>query len=160
MNIIIEGPDGSGKSTLVKHLGTLLPLTIQLGDGPEKYPGEIVERAWRYLRMDNTLFDRHPIISQPIYGQFREGSTAIPQELIDHLYRTKPLIIYVHGVAGPHEVKDYDTEEHVAMLGKFEDNIRNAYQEWAPGHASITYSVQGGDLDALTKLCQEFCNET
>ena len=157
MNIIIEGPDGSGKSTLARHIAQHVPLTLKGGEGPSRSTEEIIARAWRYLKMDGMLFDRHPCISEPIYGQFRTPPTAIPQEYIDHLYRSKPLIIYVHGLAGPQELKDYDTEVHIGLMQSHEDNIRNAYEEWAPGHANVTYSVKSGDLDALTKLCQEFC---
>lgn len=160
MNIIVEGPDGSGKSTLVRHIAQHVPLTVQSGEGPPRSQDEIIERAWRYLKMDNTLFDRHPCISEPIYGMFRDPPSSIPQEYVDHLYRTNPLIIYVHGRAGPQELKDYDTKAHIDLMDRNEDNIRNAYQLWAPGNATVTYSVKGGDLDALTKLCQEFCRET
>ena len=81
-NIILEGPDGSGKSTLANIIAQRVPFTLHPGGGPEKYPGEIVERARQYLKLDRKIFDRHPLISQPIYCQFRQGNT-IPQELID-----------------------------------------------------------------------------
>lgn len=157
MNIVLEGPDGSGKTTLARHITQHVPLTYTPGAGPEQYPGEIIERARRYLRLDMCLFDRHPIISQPIYGRFREGATMIPQDLVDELYRQKPLFIYCYGQAGAHEVKDYDTPEHVAMIRKFDDNIRNAYWEWASGNAKIHYQV-GDDLTTVLNACKEFCN--
>jgi len=169
MNIIIEGPDGSGKSTLVQRIAQHVPLAVQPGAGPEQHPGEIVERAWRYLRMDNRLFDRHPIISQPIYGSFRDDATVIPQELIDHLYRSKPLIIYCHGLApGDHQVKDYDTEEHLAMIDANDQAIRDAYRKWAFVHVPPQFwfdvGSPSGDPEKATQnlinLCKEFCNET
>ncbi|RMH22120.1 MAG: hypothetical protein D6698_01805 [Gammaproteobacteria bacterium] len=157
MNIIIEGPDGSGKSTLARHIAQHVPLTLKRGEGPSRSTEEIIARAWRYLKMDGMLFDRHPCISEPIYGQFRTPPTAIPQQYIDRLYRSKPLIIYVRGLAGPHQLKDYDTKEHIGLMQSNEDRIRAAYEDWAPGHATVTYSVESGDLDAITELCKEFC---
>lgn len=157
MNIVIEGPDGSGKSTLAQRIVQHVPLTLQLGQGPEQYPGEIIERVWRYLKMDNKLFDRHPCISQPIYSRFRENATDIPQELIDLFYAQKPLLIYCYGFAGPHEVKDYEAKEHVAMVEQFDRDIREIYKEWSSNHANITYSVKTGNLDFVIEACKEFC---
>lgn len=160
MNIVIEGPDGSGKSTLVQHLLNHVPFTLQEGAGPEKYPGEIIERAQRYLEMEHTLFDRHPIISQPIYGKFRSGSTTIPQEMVEEFYLQGNLIIYMYGNAGPQVRKSYDSDAHWQMIQQFDERIRNAYEEWASIYATVRYSVKSGDLDAITNLCKEFCSET
>lgn len=156
MNIVIEGPDGAGKTTLANRLLQQVNLTYQGSEGPPKFPGEMEERARMYLQKTNTLFDRHPCVSQPIYEMFREKKTIMPQELIDKFYAQGNLIIYVHGVAGAHEAKEHDTKEHLDMIERHDDNIRNAYHEWAQGHANITYSVENGGFDELAYLCQEF----
>lgn len=155
-NIVIEGADAAGKSTLANKLLQHLPLTLQKSEGPPKYPGEMVERIRRYLKMDRTLFDRHPCISQPIYDLFREQKTEIPVELIDTFYQQQNLIIYLYGTCGPHEVKDHETEDHVKMVEKYEDNIRNAYEAWAPGNSNIMYRATTDDFDRLLNACQEY----
>ena len=155
MNIIIEGPDASGKTTLAKGLSQELPFTLKSGEGIERYPGEIIERIKRYLSMDDMIFDRHPIISQFIYNQFRENGTPIPQELIDKFYSQDNIIIYCYGIAGPHEPKEYDSEEHLSMINRFEDNIRNAYEEWAPGRAHMRFSVKDGNVNNIIDIIRE-----
>ena len=156
MNIVLEGPDGAGKSTLANRLLQHLPLTLQQGEGPPKFPGEMTERVKRYLAMDGKLFDRHPCISQPIYDMFRDKKTPIPGDLIDEFYEQGNLLIYVYGRAGPHEVKDHETKEHVEMVERHDDTIRNAYEEWALGYAYIRYSVDTINFDTILKLCQEY----
>lgn len=139
MNIVLEGPDGSGKSTLARIIAQHVPLKYTPGEGPPKYPGEIVERVRRLLRLDNCLFDRHPCVSQLIYDRFREGGEGLPEELVDAFYATKPFFIYCYGRAGAHEAKQYDSPEHLAMVEQFDDNIRNAYHEWAQAHVPSHY---------------------
>lgn len=156
MNVILEGPDGSGKTTLAHILTQHVPLVYTPSRGPEQYPGEIIERVYRYLRMDNCLFDRHPIVSQSIYGRFRQNATQIPQDLVNLLYRQKPLIIYCHGRAGAHELKEFDTAEHVTMIHRYDDNIRAAYEEWANRHAKLRYQV-GDEVDPIIQAVKEFC---
>jgi len=142
MNIVLEGPDGSGKSTLARVILQHVPaLAYTPGEGPPKHPGEMVERVERYLRLDNCLFDRHPCVSQLIYDQFRTKGEGIPQPLVNQFYASKPFFIYCYGRAGAH-VADHshaDTPEHLAMIEKHDDNIRNAYHEWANGHVPVMY---------------------
>ena len=159
MNVILEGPDGSGKSTLAHMIAQHVPLTYTPGRGPEQYKGEIVERARRYLRMDNCLFDRHPATSQPIYGRFREGATMIPQDVLDEFYAKKPLIIFCdsnRGLDQGHELKEYDTPEHVAMVERFDHNIRAAYRVWAAVYADHRYEI-GDDIEPIIQACREYC---
>ena len=155
-NIVIEGPDAAGKSTLANQLLQHFPLTLQKSEGPPKYPGEMEERVGRYLRMDNVLFDRHPCISQVIYDKFREKKTPIPQELVNQFYAQGNLIIYMYGRAGAHEIKAHDSQEHLELLDRFEDNIRNAYTEWAPGRAHVYYSATFDRLGAVLGACGEY----
>ena len=60
MNIILEGPDSTGKSTLARIIAQHVPLSIQPGAGPPQSPEEIIARGKWYLTLDNKIFDRHP----------------------------------------------------------------------------------------------------
>ncbi len=160
MNIVIEGPDNSGKSTLARILDKHVPLlSIHPGDGPPRDLEEIIRRAFRYLKLENKIFDRHPIVSEPIYGQFREPPSHIPQVYVDIFYRTPILFIYCHGQAGVHQIKDYDTPEHVKLINDHDEAIKSAYEDWASHHANVRYRV-GDDTQPLIQLCKEFIHET
>ena len=60
MNVVLEGPDGGGKSRLAEYLGAALEMYVQQGSGPPKAPGEVEKRARKYLGLENVIFDRHP----------------------------------------------------------------------------------------------------
>ena len=71
--LIIEGPDGAGKSTLICSLRTAYP-TLKLSPractslaGPLSGDSLI---AWlkKYGALDGHIYDRHPCISGPVYG--------------------------------------------------------------------------------------------
>ncbi len=163
MKIVIEGPDATGKSTLAKTLCRETGIPIVNGGGPSKSNEEIEERAMRYLRMEGSFIcDRHPCVSEPIYGKFRNPQTFLKTSIIDFFYKTKPFFIYCHGTApGEHQLKDYDTEEHVGMLDINDMNIRDAYRKWAFVHvpARQWFNVGGRNPEkatqSLIKLCQE-----
>lgn len=160
MNIVLEGPDGSGKSTLASVIMQHVPLRYQGTEGPEKWPGEAIERAYRYLKMDGVLFDRHVIISQNIYGRHRQGATMIPPELVTLLYTKKhrPLFIYCSGGSlETHDPKSlYDTKDHLELVQRYDSQIRGDYSLWAISHANITYKM-GDDLTPIIKACKDFC---
>lgn len=80
MNIIVEGPDGSGKSTLVKRLSTQLgcpigPRACTSQGGPVKQLGYWVQED--LLSWDDKgtqVYDRYPFVSEYIYGPLIRGS--------------------------------------------------------------------------------------
>ena len=154
-NIVIEGPDGAGKSTLAERLIEHLPLKLQKGEGPPKSQVEIIQRVQSYLEMDYTLFDRHPCISQPIYGMFRKTDIFVPGVLITEFYAQNNFIIYMHGRAGNHKAKKYDTKEHLDTIHRYDGNIRNAYEEWAPFKADITCTTVDVNFDLVLHCCKE-----
>lgn len=159
MNIILEGPDGTGKSTLAKRIAGHINWMYTPGQGPERYPGEIVERGRQYLEHQFRVFDRHPIISQPIYNRFRTDGTPIPQELIDELAAQNNLLILCDRPEQEveHVLKDYDTEEHVAMVEDNADAIYRAYIEWSMGRVHGIYRI-GDPVENVLRLCQEYVN--
>lgn len=83
--IVVEGPDGAGKTTLIRNLRNSTKrhfLTLHRS-GP---PGTIANvRAYLELtrhaaRSDlPVICDRHPLISEPIYGQVLRGHNLIEQ---------------------------------------------------------------------------------
>lgn len=168
MNVIIEGPDGAGKSTLIERLvdvnGPLvrslvgahlyMPLRVQAGEGPPKYPREINERTLRYLDMKHTIFDRHPCVSQPIYGEMRKLTFAgaveeiLPSSLL-HFYEQDNLFIYCRAQRlMRHVVKAHEDLKHVATVEEKYALLVDMYDKWAAMRANLTYRI-GDDIDAV-----------
>ena len=146
MNVIVEGPDNTGKSTFIKSIRKQMPqLNYVPGGGPEKYPGEINHRIRALLPLKDSLFDRHPCVSQMIYGRFRDPISMVEPSLLDQFYATKPIFIYCFGAVtlDGHEVKDeHDTPEHLALVMKNNQEIHRLYREWADLYATIWFCYQ------------------
>jgi hypothetical protein len=144
-NVVVEGPDNTGKSTLIRDLCQAIPeLTLVPGAGPERYPGEINVRVRPMLEMTNCIFDRHPCVSQMIYGRFRSDATMIEPSLLDRFYNSNPFFIYCFGSIdmASHVKKDYDTLEHLAMLNRHREDIEEEYTRWAyRHHVQVWYAM-------------------
>lgn len=142
MNIVLEGPDATGKSTLARYLSQELKRAIVPSEGPEKFPGEINERIRRYRWFDGVIFDRHPCISQSIYATFN-GKTVPDLDLVFDFYETKPVLIYcsTNGRVLQHQTKDHDSDEHIQMIATNEQQILVLYDHWAIEYAHLIYRV-------------------
>lgn len=105
--IILEGPDGSGKTTLKDQLLEDMPKLFQAhrhtdSMGPRTNLKRWVEDelSWPGV-LPCTIYDRHPLISEPIYGPMLRGNLA-PGFRNDTWYMTQwrklimknPLIIF------------------------------------------------------------------
>lgn len=103
--IIVEGPDGAGKTTLIKYLVEKLELPVaprvvskdaEAMVDLKKWVEDNVSGGWQ-----PTIFDRHRLISEPIYGpilrpRLEEGFTDVGwfYEQLRRFYRANPTIIY------------------------------------------------------------------
>jgi energy-coupling factor transporter ATP-binding protein EcfA2 len=91
-HVVIEGPDGAGKSTLVKYLAPILdvPVARRISDSIKGVQGKNLARyvdgdmgqwtnnasadeslhdvAFHQLPTPSRIYDRYPLISEPIYG--------------------------------------------------------------------------------------------
>lgn len=151
MKIVVEGPDNSGKSTLIRHLSGSLGIPVVPGEGPGRSSDEINDRVRRYALIDNAIFDRHPCISQPIYNNFRDGPKIDPI-LIEEFYQHDLLIIYCRGRAtldgtiwrDVDEVTDANGVKHQDTVERNHHHICAIYDDWAAGRAHMIYRIGDG----------------
>lgn len=147
MQIILEGVDASGKSTLAKALlCELNGYAYYPSEGPEKYEGEILERIKRYEATHNPLaiYDRHPIISHPIYSRTVLWMSDIPHAIRRDFYsRPDRLIVYCMpteaGFDAHQPVEGVDTAEHLLMVKREYSRLVHDYNEWAFARAHMLY---------------------
>ena len=80
-HVIVEGPDGAGKTTLIGKLMADWP-PMKLADRPVKSDGSripkldqwVIESANSAVARPKSIHDRHAIISEPIYGTVVRGN--------------------------------------------------------------------------------------
>lgn len=152
--IIVEGMDNSGKSTLGAHLAQTFGMNVQESEGPPKYPGEMHDRISRYGQMDQTVFVRHPIISQDIYARHIRGedpglSHVQVSRVYEHIRAGRTLVIYCdagsRGLEG-HVEKAHDKPEHLEAIRLNYLRGLEAYRLWAAQHAHLIYRI-GDNMD-------------
>lgn len=157
--IVIEGMDNSGKSTLGAALGKRLRMRVQESEGPPLSAKEINRRVDLYSRMKaSTIFVRHPVISNAIYGAVREEGDPITPDRRAAFYLDKPLLIYCDAGSrglGAHIVKVHDTEKHLEDITNNYNKLLYLYRQWAAEHAKFVYRI-GDNMDGLIELI-DYC---
>lgn len=75
--IIVEGPDGSGKTTLVRDLSRDLNMLVAPRVVAQDTTAMVDLKQWVDHNLDRgfqpVIFDRHRLISEPIYGTIMPG---------------------------------------------------------------------------------------
>lgn len=159
--IIVEGPDSSGKSTLVEKLKDRLHLVHikPIKHGPPVDAKDLYERAKHILmeatkhQKNNTIVDRFGLIGESIYGPVCRGKdmwVEIPdkkQEIFSAFNTLNPFIIYCRPPANiianlaNHEVKSYDTPEHLKTLKKNQALIIKSYDNYFANWKSYNFFI-------------------
>jgi hypothetical protein len=142
--IIVEGPDGAGKSTLVHHLAEKydIPIAAKVVDEDTK-PMIDDLKHWTEVNLKKGLqwmiFDRHRLISEPIYGPCM-GRKAQPGfddihwftgRMIDFT-RIHPFIIYCLPAFEVVKSNLADDPKNIAV-SSFIEPIYNSYVAQAAG---------------------------
>lgn len=144
MNIVLEGHDNSGKSTLAAMLAKRLGREIYSSEGPEKYPGELALRVSYYNLQTNAIFDRHPCVSDLIYSIARGKPSSLSEDVVQRFYAQPKIFIYCDPLnkgLGSHVRKEHDSDEHMAMVESKYKSILYHYRVWAIENAHIVYRI-------------------
>lgn len=154
MIIVIEGIDNSGKSTLARELSSAINWKIQSSEGPPQYPGELDIRLAKYQHRDQTIFDRHPVVSQTIYGTMRGGPFDFNIKWSKLFYESNPLLIYCdpgdrHLIG--HKRSLFDTDQHLRQIEDGYDNLLAMYRSWAVRSAHLLYRI-GDDVTQVAEF--------
>ena len=179
--IIIEGPDNSGKTTLLNKL----QVEHKLGYLVIPHRGPVQRYHELYCNMEYILnvvikrsskryiLDRLPLISESIYGPLCRKRDIWVENFEDKIRFTKalitldPFIIYCRPPMEnildmkTHQVKEYDTEEHLAQVNRQKRNIVEAYDNyfynWYNPYRFFIYDYTNPQHDAeLNKLLKEY----
>lgn len=95
--IIVEGMDNSGKTTVVNQLASQFGLPTVHSPGPAPYQklrDFIMETALARFEGRMFIYDRHPIISEHIYGPVLRGHDDLDMKWTRLIGSLNPLVIY------------------------------------------------------------------
>ena len=153
MPIIIEGPDGAGKSTLAKSLAGALDMNIlkMTANGGQSVPeylqklacdGVIIDRCWVSEQIYSDLFGREPRINH-------DDAEALT-ELCEHT--GIPIIVLLpplHVVIGRLNERG---DEYADVVCPNIVKIYERYQEWAEEHDNAIVLEDNNPATAMVEV--------
>lgn len=113
--IILEGPNGTGKTTLAKRLSSDLGFEIhKFGKIPDTQD-EFDLQVEKSLSLINSpiIQDRCPMISEESYGNHNRGENfASVSRSLDTIVKSKPILIYTNGIPNS---SYFEYDRHVGL---------------------------------------------
>lgn len=175
-HIIVEGPDGSGKDTLIRDLLVLFPDHTLHARASTSLGGPVSDLARWVSRDVNTMdiqhpsiYNRHPLISELVYHRYRQGDQAgyRSAEWTHAAWRNAmrkhaskhAIVVFCQPPA--HVVrKTVNQQGRDAHMPGVYDNILDIYTDYAthlwPG-ISIRYDYTKDTVpDLIKKICRAF----
>lgn len=138
LSIIVEGMDGTGKSTLIKHLAHRYGLTIVESGGPPKDLPDLINWCrlqYAHIKLGGVIMDRVSSISQPCYNDDIDSWTI--DFLVDQMYHLLGFkhtrLIYCRPPTDVilslenHEIKSRDSKELIDYIENNADKILDKY---------------------------------
>jgi hypothetical protein len=170
--IIVEGPDGAGKSTLVKWLNEQIEDSfVTRWNIPPKTKRQLdrnLEVSWLLIKCGKSIIqDRSPWITEPIYNALKNGTnrkcTWLPYQM--QLNSLQPIIIYCRP---PYEVirehaatgsSPLDTPKYLKWIGTNIDKLIALYDSFFAPMESFVYDWTKLDRSAKENLLQNIKNK-
>jgi len=169
--IIVEGPDGAGKSTLITKLVSDFGFTVYRSDGPKDAENmKRVVKEMTLLALDPItvyLCDRTPWISELIYSKALGRDPVMPFDFFVPCFNLPQRIIYCNlndSVSMlnnmSREFKAHKPAEHTAQVVKNYEQVCNLYDELigeieSEGIDVFDYDWMNGSYSELTQWIGE-----
>lgn len=170
MTIIVEGPDGAGKTSLINRLHHVFP-EVEHGPRACTSEGGPIEDLMGWIDTDvmsdythKVIYDRHPLISEPIYGPAIRGSSKLSDfhwlnTRMSFFLRRNPLIIFClppwEEVKANVEKNHEPNTPHLRGVLRYSQAIYDMYVARAALNPAISqtwvWDYTSGDF---SKLCQ------
>ena len=173
--IIVEGPDGAGKTTLIQNLrkSTKRHFLTLSRNGPPRKPEDLLATIpWiaSCPKEVDLVCDRHPLISEPIYGPHVRGEESMialvypPDKAIEILYHTVDKVIYCRPPLSTiiEEVNIEDqmpgVNERIAKIVDLYDEAMDTLRiagltviqyDWTGAELTLKYTGRTADLEKI-----------
>ena len=137
-SVILEGPDGCGKSTLAEFLSRHLRVPVKTaGPKPKNLLHEIKNiREQIYWLKKGCILDRCTTVCQAVYRNKPES--LIYNSVLDYM-STKAKIVFCITDTPKHERKEYDTDEHLEYIESNRQQIYENYMRILSRHEHTVY---------------------
>jgi len=151
-SIILEGMDGSGKSTLARALASKFETGMFSIGGPPSSDEIAMDMAviqYEIMERHAIIFDRATPISRLCYeirlpDLHHKELFDVMDSMLDHA-----IVIWCIGNSDDHEIKTYDTKEHIEHITKNHGLIKNRYASIMKEIPHITYDFNVDTLEDI-----------
>ena len=174
MTIIIEGPDGAGKTTLIQDLQHQLP-------GMEIHPrfctskggpiDGLAEAVFRDVRTTPThyIYDRHPLVSEYVYRTAIRGQSIPDVFLTDAMGRLRKRVarhsLVIWCLPPLSSVKNNVERDAEGEMPGVVENIEEIYRQyqmhkqlWPGRHATYDYTRSAASWEGLKYVLGDTLN--
>lgn len=163
--VIVEGPDGAGKSTLIQNLVALGGFVSAHTGGPPRDKQDLEDKLAKVAASlnaagpDTLVLDRHPAVSDPIYSKVTGSrSFATPGELGEQVRALNPVFVYCRGSADSmmrnisKSPKAHKPPEHLLKVIQKHGEIVKLYDGFFAQTPHIRYDWQRDSVLELAKV--------
>lgn len=149
-SVILEGPDGCGKSTLAEFLSQHLMLPVKVAGPPPKNVFQEIRNTTEqiYWLKKGCILDRCTPVSQAVYRN--KPQSMLYNSVLDYM-ATKAKIIFCITDSPEHERKHYDTDDHIEYIETQSNMICQNYMKVLSRHAHTVYDWRIDDEFEILK---------
>lgn len=163
--VIVEGPDGAGKSTLIQNLVALGGFVSAHTGGPPRDKQDLEDKLAKVTASLDAagpnilVLDRHPAVSDPIYSKVTGSRSFVtPGELSKQIWDLNPVFVYCRGTADSmrenisRSPKAHKPSEHLLKVIQKHGEIVKLYDAFFAQAPHIRYDWQRDSVLELAKV--------